>query len=454
MRSASRPMLAAFAVAILLCSVRQSLSAAAATAPARTQATSTAKAPAAKAPAARPASPAKPSAKAPAKSASAAKPSSALTTGDLQELMQASTDSSKSEEVVRRLRAYLAGKPDSQYIGLAHTLIVQALINGHAPTTTVIADAERAIPFLPARPEMLAPFYFIVANYLVVNGGPYDTALRYANRAVAETPEGDNYRGLRSVARMVLGRAQIESGQYAEAITQLELAAPDSPDSQKVLHQLGRAYEKLGRDQDAERAYLRSLGVFASDDSSAAAPLRAVYAKRHGSLAGLDASLAQVRRDSRRSVALTAQRFEKPAPDWTLPDLQGNPVAFASFKGKIVVLDFWGSWCGPCRQELPMFDALYRRYRDNPKVAFMSVNWERVASADLHVTYAKRYMEENKLSFPVVYDHDRAAVEGYQLEAFPTVFLIDRTGSIRYRNVGVTPGIDSIIEAQIETLLE
>jgi thiol-disulfide isomerase/thioredoxin len=331
---------------------------------------------------------------------------------------------------------------------------VQALVSGHAPTATVIADAERAIPYLPDRPEARAPFYFTVANYLAEHGGPLDTALLYANRALSEAPDGENYRGLKSLSRLVLGRVQMERGQYAEAIGQLEMAVSDAPDSQSVLFQLGRAYEKAGHDADAERAWLRSLGVFAADDTSAAAPLRALYAKRHGSLAGLDAAIAAVRRASRQNVALTTQRMEKPAPDWTLPDLEGQPVALASHKGKVVVLDFWGSWCGPCRQELPKFEALYRRYRDNPKVAFIGVNWERVASADLHLTFAKRYMEENKLTFPAVYDHDRVAVEGYQLEAFPTVFLIDRAGVIRYRDVGFTPGIDAIIEAQLESLLE
>lgn len=459
MRNASRPMLAALAVALLLCSATEVVQAAnAAPAAAAAPATTTPKSSgAAKAPAStRAAAPAKPSsaAKAPAKRASAAKPSTALSTSDLQELMQASTDSSKSADVVRRLRAYLAGKPDSQYIPLAHVMIVQALIAGRAPAATVIVDAERAIPYLPNRPEARTPFYFTIANYLIEKGGPLDTALLYANRALSEAPEGENYRALKSIARQMVGRVQIERGQYAEAIGQLEMAVSDAPDSQSVLFQLGRAYEKAGRDEDAERAYLRSLAVFAATDTSAAAPLRAIYAKRHGSLAGLDSEVTRLRRASREGVALTTQRMDKPAPDWTLPDLEGKPVALASFKGKVVVLDFWGSWCGPCRQELPKFEALYRRYRGNPNVAFVGVNWERVQSAEMHLALAKRYMEENKYTFPMVYDHDRVAVEGYKLEAFPTVFLIDKSGTIRYRDVGYTPGIDAIIEAQLESLLE
>ena len=137
---------------------------------------------------------------------------------ELRELMQASTDSTRSAEVVRKLRAYLAGKPDSQYVALAHIMIVQALVSGHAPTTTVIADAERAIPYLPDRPEARAPFYFTVANYLAEHGGPLDTALLYANRALSEAPDGENYRGLKSLSRLVLGRVQMERGQYADAV--------------------------------------------------------------------------------------------------------------------------------------------------------------------------------------------------------------------------------------------
>jgi thiol-disulfide isomerase/thioredoxin len=217
---------------------------------------------------------------------------------------------------------------------------------------------------------------------------------------------------------------------------------------------LGQAYERTARPDAAIDAYARSLGTFGESDTSAATPLRTLYRKRHGSLQGMDELLAAARRASREKEALASRRDERPAPDWTLPDLDDKPVQFADFKGKVVVMDFWGSWCGPCRTELPHYQALYDRYKNSHDVAFISLNWEHAETAEKHQQTALKFMTLSHYTFPVVYDHDGSAVKNYGIQGFPTVFLIDRTGKIRYKNVGFSEQISEILEAQIQSLLE
>ena len=403
----------------------------------------------------------KPAAKASAKStaklagAASAKPQGGqLTVEDLGRIARSAGDSAQAVDVIPELRRYLAGKPDSQYVAFAHIVLVQALITTRAPVASVIQSANAAVPLLPERPEAKASFYVTVANDILNRDGPLDWAVGYAQHAVNECPTDNSYKLLKGMCRTVLGRAQLAKGNVNAAISELEMAVSSSPDSQSTLFHLGRAYEKAGREEEAERVYVRSVAVFAGDDSSAAAPLRALYEKRHHSLAGLDQELAAASRASREHEALGARRYEKPAPDWTLPGLDEKPQTLAELKGKVVVMDFWGSWCGPCRQELPYFEAMYRRFHGNPNVAFVSVNWERVPDAATHVELARRFIEQNQYTFPVVYDHARTAIEEYGIQAFPTVFLIDRKGSIRFKNEGFSPGIDAVLEAQIESLLE
>jgi thiol-disulfide isomerase/thioredoxin len=116
-------------------------------------------------------------------------------------------------------------------------------------------------------------------------------------------------------------------------------------------------------------------------------------------------------------------------------------------------MDFWGSWCGPCKMELPFFEAMYRRYKNSPNVAFVSINWEKTDDALEHRTTAREFIKRNNYTFPVMYDHEKSAVQAYQIQGFPTVFTIDKTGVVRYVNIGFDPQVDKILDAQIQSLL-
>src|SRR5262249_53542647 len=153
-------------------------------------------------------------------------------------------------------------------------------------------------------------------------------------------------------------------------------------------------------------AYLRSAAVFAGGDTTGLAPLRALWKKQHGSLAGLDERIAKERAVSLRREALEPHALNPPhaAPSWRLPDLDEKVHDLASFKGRVLLMDFWGSWCGPCRAELPLIEALYQRYKDDPRVALVGINWEKVQDAEQHRSLARSFVEQFRLTFPIMYD--------------------------------------------------
>lgn len=117
------------------------------------------------------------------------------------------------------------------------------------------------------------------------------------------------------------------------------------------------------------------------------------------------------------------------APDFTLPDLNEEPVALSDWRGQIVLLNFWTSWCAPCRVEMPLLQALYEAYRDDGLVV-LAVNLEeepeRVAA----------FVEDLGLAFPVLLDEKAAVGTLYRVRGAPTTYFIDRDGVIRQRYVG------------------
>jgi peroxiredoxin/tetratricopeptide (TPR) repeat protein len=375
-----------------------------------------------------------------------------LTNSELQEFNEACGDSSRAEWAIARLRNFLVSDPDSAYAFFARRMIVRAMVTIHAPPREVVLAADTTASLLPGDLRNQVFFYGELAQTLLDMGGEYPRALEYAHRAYAAVPTDDQYAPLRAALLAVLGRAQMMTGHPDSAVTSLHMAMIAAPDTQTVLLRLGQAYEKSNKTDLAINAYLRSAGVYMSKDTSAMGPLRALWKKRKGSLAGLDAKLDEVRAGSRKRIAFDGRREDRPAPPWTLSDLAGNPVESASFKGKVVVMDFWGSWCGPCRTELPIFQAMYNRFKDRG-VVFLGMNFERpVPGKDLK-QLARDFIEQNRYTFPVILDHDHIASDAYGIQGFPTVFLIDKKGTIRYKNVGVSEGIEMILADQIESLL-
>ena len=134
--------------------------------------------------------------------------------------------------------------------------------------------------------------------------------------------------------------------------------------------------------------------------------------------------------ESFNPIALAEERNsgeqEQKAPDFGMTDWDGNPVRLSDFTGRPVVINFWASWCPPCRVEMPDFDRVYQDIGD--EVQFMMVNL--VDGQQETVEIAKRYITSNNFTFPVFFDTRREGASAYGIRSIPTTLFINRDGNI------------------------
>lgn len=135
------------------------------------------------------------------------------------------------------------------------------------------------------------------------------------------------------------------------------------------------------------------------------------------------------------------------APDFTLKSAEGRNLRLQEQRGQVVLVNFWASWCGPCRQELPQLDKLYEKYRASGFV-LLAVNVDDDASKAL-ATSTKLGMH-----FPVLLDTDKHVSKLYELASMPATVLIDRDGRVRYLHKGYRDGFEATYERQIRELLK
>lgn len=134
-------------------------------------------------------------------------------------------------------------------------------------------------------------------------------------------------------------------------------------------------------------------------------------------------------------------------PDLELRDLSGKAVRLGSFKGKVLLLDFWATYCEPCRESIPELEKVYER-RKAQGVEFVGVNLD---ASDEGV---REYVAELKMAYPVLRDPENLSRTPFRLRGLPTAVLIDRAGSLRRSWTGYESGVTKEIEAEIEKLLE
>ena len=122
-----------------------------------------------------------------------------------------------------------------------------------------------------------------------------------------------------------------------------------------------------------------------------------------------------------------------PAPQFTLDARSGSKISLSQYKGQVVMLNFWASWCGPCREEMPALDAFAAEQGDNG-IEVIGVNVEPDSKA------AEGFLKETPVSFPVIYDKDSTVSKAYDVSGMPSTVIIDRKGNIRVLHRGYKPG--------------
>ena len=146
------------------------------------------------------------------------------------------------------------------------------------------------------------------------------------------------------------------------------------------------------------------------------------------------------------SLALASDASKGPAPNFALQSNGGAKVSSAQYKGDVVMINFWATWCVPCRTEMPKLEALYQRYN---KLGFklLAVNVENNPEG------VKKWLAETPVSFPVLFDTKSEVSKLYKVETMPTTVIVAKDGTMRYIHHGYQAGTENDYQTEVRTLL-
>ncbi len=143
---------------------------------------------------------------------------------------------------------------------------------------------------------------------------------------------------------------------------------------------------------------------------------------------------------------LQAKEVSGPAPDFTLKTLDGKNIKLSELSGNVVMINFWATWCPPCRVEMPKLNDLYNKYKDLGFV-LLGVNVEQQEQPP------RNFLRKRPVDFPILMDKGNDVSKLYDVVAMPTTVLVDRSGNMRYLHQGYKEGDEKIYKKMIKQLL-
>jgi peroxiredoxin len=135
-----------------------------------------------------------------------------------------------------------------------------------------------------------------------------------------------------------------------------------------------------------------------------------------------------------------------PAPNFTLKSLDGTNVKLSELRGNVVLLNFWASWCGPCREEMPLLNKIHKKY-EPLGFTVLGVNVEEQSDA------AKKFIAQRPVDFPILLDNKNKVSKLYDVIAMPTTVVIDRDGNMRFLHQGYQSGDEAEYRKMVKKLV-
>jgi thiol-disulfide isomerase/thioredoxin len=253
-------------------------------------------------------------------------------------------------------------------------------------------------------------------------------------------------------------RAQADLGRPADALALARSSFETWPDAASA-REISRCQERLGRPLEAARALADAFTVPDSRNNDAdrardRGRMGDLYREAKGSEDGLgdlvleayDRNLAVVRARELRMRRSDPNASLTDPMEFTLSSPDGGKLAIPSLKGKVLVFDFWATWCRPCRVQQPLYEKVKERFRDRPEVVFLSVNTDEDREA------VKPFVEKEKWAGPVYFEDGLA--RALEITSIPTTVIIDRHGKAFSRMNGFVPErfVDMLAERIHEAL--
>ncbi len=146
-------------------------------------------------------------------------------------------------------------------------------------------------------------------------------------------------------------------------------------------------------------------------------------------------------------LAVLATGARAAAPDFTLPARDGGKLRLSELKGQVVMINFWATWCGPCRQEMPLLQQIQAKY-EPLGFTLLGINVE-PDSAE-----AQAWLAKVPVSFPILFDRQNQVAESFGVEGMPSSVFIDRSGNVRYVHRGYKPGDEAKYADMVRSLVK